>query len=286
MTEQLPGHWLGLLSIVVLLGLRHGLDADHLVAIDGLSRFNAVRRPRLARWSGFLFSFGHGVVVTLVAAAVGLWARRWAVPAWLDAFGTWVSIALLTALGVLNLRAVLRTRPDEVVRSVGLKGRLFTRFSQTSRPVAVVLVGALFALSFDTLSQTSLLSLAAYGLGGWAFAAALGLMFMVGMMVTDGMNGLWVSNLLRRADRRALVASRMLGLTIANLSFVVALFSLLRLCSHAVGRWQEGREIFLGLGVIVMLSLSYWLALRLTRDAAVRTHPLHGPACEQDWGGR
>jgi high-affinity nickel-transport protein len=265
MAGQLPGHWLGLLSIVFLLGLRHGLDADHLVAIDGLTRFNAARRPRLARCAGFLFSFGHGAVVTLVAAAVGLWARHWAVPPWVDAFGTWVSIAFLTALGGLNLWAVLRARPDEVVRSVGLKGRLFTRFSQTSRPVAIALVGALFALSFDTLSQTSLLSLAAYGIGGWAFSAVLGLTFMVGMMVTDGMNGLWVSNLLRRADRRALVASRTLGLTIANLSFVVALFSLLGLCSDAVGRWQQGRELLLGLGVIAMVLLSYGLALQMTR---------------------
>ena len=32
-----------------LLGLKHGLDPDHLAAIDGLTRFNAARRPRLAR---------------------------------------------------------------------------------------------------------------------------------------------------------------------------------------------------------------------------------------------
>jgi high-affinity nickel-transport protein len=266
--EQLPGHWVGLLSIVLLLGLRHGLDADHLVAIDGLTRFNAAQRPRLAPWSGVLFSLGHGLVVTLVAAAVGLWASRWAVPAWLDIFGTWVSILFLSALGGLNLWAVLRARPDEVVKSAGLKARLFARLSETSRPGAIVLVGALFAISFDTLSQASLLSLAAYGVGGWAFSAALGLMFMVGMMVTDGANGLWVSKLLQGADRRARVASRVLGLTIASLSLAVALFSLLRLCSDSVGRWQAGRELFLGGGVIALVLLSYGVALWMTRGAA------------------
>ena len=31
-----------------LLGIRHGFDADHLATIDGLTRLNAQRNPRLA----------------------------------------------------------------------------------------------------------------------------------------------------------------------------------------------------------------------------------------------
>src|SRR5258706_15226717 len=67
MIEALPGHWLALIAVVFLLGLKHGLDPDHLAAIDGLTRFNASRRPLLSRWSGLLFSAGHGVVVTAAA---------------------------------------------------------------------------------------------------------------------------------------------------------------------------------------------------------------------------
>ena len=50
--QSLPTHWLALVAVVFLLGLKHGLDPDHLAAIDGLTRYNAARRPLLARWSG------------------------------------------------------------------------------------------------------------------------------------------------------------------------------------------------------------------------------------------
>jgi hypothetical protein len=58
--QSLPAHWLALVAVVFLLGAQHGFDPDHLAAIDGLARFNAAARPRLARWSGLLFSLGHG----------------------------------------------------------------------------------------------------------------------------------------------------------------------------------------------------------------------------------
>ena len=50
MIETLPTHGLALVGVVFLLGLKHGLDPDHLAAIDGLTRFNAARRPALSRW--------------------------------------------------------------------------------------------------------------------------------------------------------------------------------------------------------------------------------------------
>src|SRR5260221_11821125 len=88
-----PTHWLSLVAVVFLLGLKHGLDPDHLAAIDGLTRFNAQRRPRLSRWSGLLFSAGHGVVVTSVAILVATVATEWHAPQWLEHAGPGVSIA-------------------------------------------------------------------------------------------------------------------------------------------------------------------------------------------------
>src|SRR3954467_5884766 len=83
--ETLPTHWLALVGVVFMLGLKHGVDPDPLAAIDGLPRFNAGRRPLLSRWSGLLFSAGHGVVVTTVAIVVatvaGIRDRRCAVRA-------------------------------------------------------------------------------------------------------------------------------------------------------------------------------------------------------------
>src|SRR3954471_22726043 len=102
MTESLPTHWLSLVAVVFLLGLKHGLDPDHLAAIDGLARYNARSRPRLSRWSGLLFSAGHGVVVTAVAVMVATVATEWRAPEWLEQAGAWISIAFLTLLGVAN----------------------------------------------------------------------------------------------------------------------------------------------------------------------------------------
>src|SRR5258708_39733260 len=102
MIETLPSHWLALVGVVFLLGLKHGLDPDHLAAIDGLTRFNARERPALSRWSGLLFSAGHGVVVTLVAIAVATVATEWKAPEWLENAGTWISIGFLSALGTAN----------------------------------------------------------------------------------------------------------------------------------------------------------------------------------------
>src|SRR5258707_2573665 len=123
--ETLPTHWLPLVAVVFLLGLKDGLDRDHLAAIDGLTRFNAADRPRLSRWSGLLFSAGHGAVVTAIAVAVATVAAEWQAPMWLEDTGAWISIAFLTVLGVANLASVLRTPRGAPVRPVGFRGRLF-----------------------------------------------------------------------------------------------------------------------------------------------------------------
>src|SRR2546429_4745657 len=106
MMPTMPNDWTGLALLVFFLGLKHGLDPDHLATIDGLARCNAQMRPRLARWSGCLFSLGHGAIVTLVAGVVGAVAGGWTAPRWLDDVGTWVSIGFLIALGIMNLAAV------------------------------------------------------------------------------------------------------------------------------------------------------------------------------------
>lgn len=267
--ENLPHDWLALATLVFVLGLKHGLDADHLVAIDGLTRFNSRVKPRLARWCGVLFSLGHGAVVIGVALAVGFAAERWMVPGWLEDVGAWISIVFLAALGLLNLAAVLGTPADRVVEPVGIRGRVFARLTRTSHPVAIALVGTLFAISFDTLSQAALFAITANQFGGWEHALALGLLFMLGMTLADGANGLWIAALLRSADARALVASRVLGLVIAGLSLAVAAFALAQRYSTSLAAWAEGREFAFGAGVIVAVAVAFMLGRALARRPAI-----------------
>lgn len=268
--ETLPNDWIALLALVFVLGLKHGLDADHLVAIDGLTRYNAQMRPLMARWCGFFFSLGHGAIVIAVAFTVGALTGEWQVPEWVADLGAWISIAFLVTLGLVNLVAVLTAAPDQVVRPVGVKGRLLGGLQRSSHPLAIALVGALFALSFDTMSQAALFAVTATQFGGWAHSVALGLAFMLGMMLADGANGLWISRLIHRADRTALIASRTFSLVVASLSLALAGFGIAKYFSPALDARMEGTELAVGLAIVAVIAASFALSLRLARPALVR----------------
>lgn len=267
--DTLPQDLYALSLLVFALGLKHGFDADHLATIDGLTRFNSRCNPRLARVCGVLFSLGHGAVVVAIALAVSTLAQRWQTPEWLEAFGAWVSIAFLLALGFVNVHAVLRTAPGAVVSPVGLKGRFLGRLAQAASPGWIALVGALFALSFDTISQAALFALTATRFGGWQQALLLGLLFMFGMLVTDGINGYWISRLIRRADQVAALASRVMSLVVAGISLMVGAFGVMKMSLPEVGHWSDGKELFFGGGVVAIVAGSFLMALWLTRSHTV-----------------
>lgn len=267
--EKLPTDWLSLLALTFVLGMKHGFDADHLATIDGLTRFNARANPRLARYCGTFFSLGHGAVVAAIALGVSALAGRWQVPGWFATFGAAVSITFLLLLGSLNLAAVLRADPRAVVQPVGLKGRWLGQLRQAARPGLVALVGALFALSFDTLSQAAFFALAAARFGGWEHALLLASLFLLGMLITDGVNGFWIARLIARADQVALVASRVMGLVVSGISLLVAAFGLARLASPAIDAWSEGRELAFGLALVAVVALSFVAAMRLSRRPAL-----------------
>ena len=263
--ETLPNDWLSLLILTFVLGMKHGFDADHLATIDGLTRFNARTRPGMARYCGTLFSLGHGAVVMAIALGVSALAGQWEVPEWFGTLGALISIAFLVALGSLNLAAVLRAEPHEVVQPVGVKGRLLGGLRQVSHPALIALVGALFALSFDTLSQAAFFALTATQFGGWEHALLLATLFMAGMLLTDGINGLWIARLIARADQVALIASRVMGLVVSGISLLVAAFGAAKLLSPAIDAWSEGKELVFGFTLVAIIALSFIWAVRLTR---------------------
>ncbi len=261
--DPLPPHWLSLVAVVFLLGVKHGFDPDHLAAIDGLTRFNAPERPRLARWSGLLFSLGHGVVVTSVAVVVATVATEWRAPGWLEGAGTWISITFLTLMGLANLAAAWRTPAGEMVRPVGLRTRLFSRLMRADHPAVVAAVGAAFALSFDTISQTIVFSMTGSHLLGWLFAALLGLVFTSGMVLIDAINGLWVSRLVRSADRRAVAAARVMSLAVGLVSIAIAGLAAARQASPALEARLEEAGLAVSLAIVASLLVAYAVASRV-----------------------
>lgn len=189
-----------LLILAAALGMRHGVDPDHLAAIDGLSRL----RP--SRWNGILFAIGHGALVTLLAVGVGgLVASK------VEPYAPW----LLILLGAINL---WRLR-----RPIQHRHRGFSRLRLTSP----LLLGILFGAGFETASQLSALVLAA-NINPWI----LGLIFSGGMILVDGTDGYLASRTQSRAiagSERALRASRSLGIFVVVFSFGLGGAELLRI---------------------------------------------------------
>lgn len=268
---QMPQETLFPLVVLALaLGMKHGLDADHLATIDGLTRFNlSAGRTRLAKLCGFLFSLGHGFVVCGVALTTSLLFSTSSMPSWLESVGLWVSTFFLIFLGLLNLHAVFTTSADEIVSPLGFKGRMLGKLQHAGHPLLVALVGALFAVSFDTFSNAALLSAASVHLGGAFYALMLAVCFMLGMMMTDVANGLWISHLLRRADRTACTTSRVMCITVAMLSIGVAALGLSRHYVNQIAEWLDSRELVISTVLICIVAGSYLLARLKSRLSPV-----------------
>lgn len=214
------------ISLMLLLGLRHGLDPDHIALIDGLTLRAHQQRPSMAPWVGAWFALGHGLVVTLIAVAVSLGAGRVDLPAAVTGIAEWVPVVLLFAVGTGNLRSLLR---DAEYQPAGWRTRLIpsTLRSSTS-PLGIFMIGAMFAAIFDTITQAAAWGYVATQQGGVTAALAIGLTFTVGMLVTDTLDARLLCRLLR--DPRPEVARRRrraLGWVIVLMAYAVVFYALL-----------------------------------------------------------
>ena len=201
------------LSMALLLGMRHGLDLDHLATIDSITR--NVSNQSLSKKAGFFFSCGHGMVVMLISVIIGTGLSHCHLAPWLDNLGKGISIFFLLIFGSITIWNFLGHNFVQL-QGFGLK-KYWLRFLYPKNPDAlnalyIALIGSLFAMSFDTFSQVALFSLSAKAISGGLFACILGMMFMLGMMVSDGLNGWFVSILLQRADRFSIFLSTMAAL--------------------------------------------------------------------------
>lgn len=255
-----------LMAFALLFGLKHGLDADHLASIDGLARLQSQRRRnRLARCAGLLFSLGHGLVM-LVAACIAAKLGAGQLPAWMEPLGVWISIFFLGWIGAVNMRNALRSGGSAVALSP------FTRWAMRL-PLprgfsGSLIVGALFALSFDAMSVASWFGLAGGRHGGMASTLILALCFIGGMILTDALNGFVVASLIRRSQQFVDRAGRVFSLLVAGSALLVAAFGVSKLVSGTVDAWADGKELMLGLAVCGIVMCGFWMARRMHQGAA------------------
>lgn len=216
------------LLLMLVLGLRHGLDPDHIACIDGLTWRAMQHGHRHGPWVGTLFAIGHGLLVTIIAVVVSQVGRAFDVPAGFAQLLRWAPTALLLLVAFLNLRQLLASAAQDAPTSFRLR-MIPPWLSNHAAPWAVVLTGALFAAVFDTATQASAWGYVAGNEGGRAIAALLaGLVFTFGMGVTDTIDGRLLWRIGRSAGRRQTAQKfrRILGWLVVAISCGVAAYNI------------------------------------------------------------
>lgn len=195
-------------SVLALLaysfGCRHGVDADHIAAIDNVTRRLAGTAGRRTLLVGVWFSLGHCTVVVLLCAAVIVGARtssqQFEVLEELGAaVGPWVAAVVLLTIGSMNLCAArelrLQWRQREARGHAHELASLLTRccpalMEAIDRPSRVFWIGLLFGLGLDTAAEIALLTSTAIAQPEVppACALVLPLLFAAGMALVDSLN--------------------------------------------------------------------------------------------------
>ena len=207
--------FLGLGVTAYVLGLRHAFDADHIAAIDNTTR-QLMARGRRPLSTGFWFSLGHSSVVFALTILVAFGVRSFA-GALLDAhsslrsaagvIGAVVSGGFLYAIAALNLLVLAdlwraSRRPwTEGPAPPAAPGGLVTRLlkpveAMITRPWQMYVVGLLFGLGFDTVTEIALLALSGSGAAAgapWYAVLCLPVLFAAGMSLMDGLDGVLIS---------------------------------------------------------------------------------------------
>ena len=203
---------LGAALLAWSLGLRHAVDADHIAAIDNVTRklMQGGQRPITV---GFWFAVGHSAVVTIAAVTIALTTSALSEASSFKQIGgfvaTSVSAGFLFAIAAMNLiilRSVWRTFQhvrsggayveedlDMLLGGRGVLARLFRPvFRLVDRPWHMAPLGFLFGLGFDTATEVAILGLSAsQAADGVPIGTLLVLpaLFAAGMALIDTIDG-------------------------------------------------------------------------------------------------
>ena len=169
----------GLGVIAFVFGLRHGVDADHIAAIDNTTRklMQDNQRPFTV---GLWFSLGHSTIVVALIVALIIATRTVVgqIPGLESGgaiIGTTVSGTFLLLMGIVNMVIVLniyrlfkemkhgrldKVQLDALLDKRGFLNRYFRPlFKIVNRPWQIYPIGVLFGLGFDTATEIALIAL-------------------------------------------------------------------------------------------------------------------------------
>jgi high-affinity nickel-transport protein len=277
---------LGSAFLAYTLGLRHAIDADHIAAIDNVTRklMQEGKRPVNV---GFFFSLGHSLVVILASAAVAVTAGAFKDKFNLLTFignsiGTCVSVGFLLILGLFNVfifyqiyktfKGVQETGiySDEDLNILMSKRGFFPRifrqlFALIRSSWQMLPIGFLFGLGFDTSTEVAVLGIAATqaakGISIWSIMVFPAL-FTVGMVLVDTTDGMLMLGAYQWAFLTP-VRKLYYNLTITGISVVVA-FAVAGIEAFGLAVGQLTLGLFI-IGVFLFAWLFSVLIYRLKR---------------------
>lgn len=188
--------------LAYLLGLKHAFDADHIAAIDNVTR--KLRADGLRAGDvGLFFSLGHSTIVVVLSLAAALFVAH---APWMDAlardgvvWGLGISAGFLTLIGAANLRILAHLLRGDGATSAangGPRGPLSALlgfvYQHIRHGYEMYFVGLLFGLGFDTASEVAVLGIAAtaqYQGLPMRDVIVFPLLFTAGMSLLDGLDG-------------------------------------------------------------------------------------------------
>ena len=237
---------LGTAFLAYSFGLRHAVDADHIAAIDNVTR-KLMQQGKQPVTVGLMFSLGHSTIVivgsiAIAATALALQHRIDAVREIGGVIGTLVSALFLFAIAIVNLivlqsvlRSFMRVRRGEpyveedfdlLLGNRGFLSRLFRpMFNLIRASWHMYPLGLLFGLGFDTATEIGLLGISAAeaskGLSMWS-VLVFPVLFAAGMSLIDSTDNILMLGAYGWAFVKP-IRKLYYNITITSVSVVVAL---------------------------------------------------------------
>jgi nickel/cobalt transporter (NiCoT) family protein len=290
---------LGTAFLAYSFGLRHAVDADHIAAIDNVTR-KLMQQGKRPVGVGLMFSLGHSTIVVLgsiaiAATALALQHRIDAVRQVGGVIGTLVSALFLFGIALVNLivlqsvcRSFMRVRRGEpyveedfdlLLGNRGFLSRLFRPvFNLIRSSWHMYPLGILFGLGFDTATEIGLLGIsAAEASKGLSLSSILvfPVLFAAGMSLIDSTDNVLMLGAYGWAFVKP-IRKLYYNITITSVSVVVALavggieaLGLLVGQFHLTGGlWDLVGQLnnhfgMLGYGIIALFALSWILSIAI-----------------------
>ncbi len=280
-------------------GLRHAVDADHIAAIDNVTR-KLMQQGKRPLGVGFFFSAGHSTVVFGLSAAVAISAvaiqgRFDSIEHFGSIAGTLISavfLLLIAAINIAVLAAIIRSfrrvksggayADDDInilLARRGFFGRIFHGlFRLINHDWQMYPLGILFGLGFDTATEIGILGISAAatskGLPIWSimifpalFAAGMALVDTADSLLMLGTYGWAFAKPIRKLYYNIAItsASVLVALVVGSLEALGLIQAELKLSGFF---WDSIAELnnnfgLLGYIIIVVFILSWLISLLL-----------------------